>query len=69
MHGEIVILIIRDACEDARLFMDGILDGDALRHRLLAGDHVLAMPRADQRGLAHLAMADRDRPDTLELFR
>ena len=48
-------------------FVDGVLDGDALgrpvgRLRLAAVQHV------DERGLAHLAMADEDRPHALELL-
>ena len=67
MHGEIIVFVIGDAGEDARLFVDRVLDGDALcrpvwRLGLTAVQHI------DERRLAHIAVADEDRPHPLELF-
>jgi hypothetical protein len=74
MGRQIVVFEIRDAREDARLFLHsvrgkrGVLNGDALRHQLLALDHVLAMKRVDERRFAGLAMPDENRPDALEFL-
>ena len=74
MHRQVIVLEIRNAREDARLLLHfirgkrGVLDGDTLRHRLLALDYVLAMERVDQRSLTGLAVPDEDRPDAFELL-
>ena len=68
MNGQVVVLVVGNTGEDARLLMNCVLDGNALRHRLLALDNVLPMQRADQRGLADFAMADEDGSHALELL-
>ena len=68
MNSQIVVVVIRHAGEDARLFVDCVLDGDALRHRLLAFDDVFSVQCPDERGFADLAMADEDRANALELL-
>ena len=68
MDSKVIICIICNTGKDTRSFMYRGLDGDALRHWLLASDHVLAVQRPDKRGLAHLAVADEDRAHALELL-
>jgi len=67
MDGKIVFRIIGDAGEDDGLLMDRVLDGDA-HGRPVGRFSLAAVQHIDERGLAHLAMADEDRPHALELL-